>query len=291
MQHKATPLAILGLGAMGSRMARRLLDAGYPVTVFNRSPERCQALAELGARVAATPREAASGSETVLSMVRDEAASRAVWLHPEDGAIHGLSADSIAIESSTLTRDWTSELAATLEGRAAFLDAPVVGSRPQAEAGQLIYLVGGEAEALERVRPVFEVLGGAVHHLGDAGSGTALKLAVNALFGIQVAALGELIGLLRRAGIASDQAAGVLSQLPVTSPAAQAAVQAIAARSFAPLFPIELVEKDLRYLLASGEQLSAALPLSEAARATYAQARDAGYGDDNITGIAQLFDR
>ncbi|MEM7786339.1 MAG: NAD(P)-dependent oxidoreductase [Bacteroidota bacterium] len=194
-------VSILGLGAMGARMAARLLAAGHAVNVWNRTPERAAPLVDAGARLGASPRDAASGAEVVISMVTDDAAARAVWTGPE-GAVFGLGPGAVAVESSTLTPAAVAELAeAVTEAGAVFLDAPVAGSRPQAEAGALVYLVGGDAQAVERVRPLFDVLGGAVHHVGPTGQGAAVKLAVNALFATQVAAVAELLAMLQASGV------------------------------------------------------------------------------------------
>jgi 3-hydroxyisobutyrate dehydrogenase-like beta-hydroxyacid dehydrogenase len=284
-------IAFLGLGAMGSRMARRLLAAGHRVAVYNRSPDRARALAAEGARQASTARAAATGADLVIAMVSDDAASRALWLDEREGAAAGLRPGAIAVESSTLTPGWVRELGARLAARgAAFLDAPVVGSRPQAEGGALIYLVGGEAETLTSVRPVLSALGSAVHHVGPLGAGATFKLAANALFGAQVAVLGELCGVLRHAGIDSSTAIALLSSLPMWSPAMQGAGAQIAARAFAPLFPINLVEKDLRYLVETARAVHALTPTCAAVHDVYTTARRKGHGDDNIAGVAQLFE-
>jgi len=165
----------------------------------------------------------------------------------------------------------------------------VVGSRPQAEAGQLVYLVGGDPDALARATPILGAMGGAIHHVGLIGQGMALKLVVNALFAIQVAALGELLGLLGKAGVNEGVAVEILGQLPVTSPALKGAAALMMTRSFAPLFPIDLVEKDLRYIVETARGMDAAVPTATAVRDVYAQAIGAGHGGDHIAGVAQLF--
>src|SRR5271168_1104442 len=138
-------IAVLGLGAMGRRMAVRLLRAGHSVSVYNRSAGPLHDLVAAGAMAGTTPRAAADGAEIVIAMVRDNEASRAVWCDEQDGALKGIGAGAIAIESSTLTPGWVRELAAKVQQTGAnLLDAPVVGSRPQADAGQLIHLVGGD---------------------------------------------------------------------------------------------------------------------------------------------------
>lgn len=287
----AQTVAVLGMGAMGARMARTFLAAGLMVTVYNRSPEPAKALQNLGAMVAATPRAAAEGVEVVISMVRDDAASRAVWLADHTGAIHGLSAGTVAIESSTLTPGWVRELAARVEGTGAgFLDAPVLGTRPQAEARQLIYLVGGATAALERVAPLLATTSSATHHVGPVGMGATMKLAVNTLYGVQVAIWAETLALLEAQGIAPRAAVQVLNTLPTTSPALQAAGNLMAAGSYAPLFPIELVAKDFGYALATAQATGGTTPILAAVRALYAEAEARGLGSDNIVGIKRLFD-
>ncbi len=284
-------IAVLGVGAMGSRMVQNLLQAEYQVVVHNRTADKVKPLLSQGAVYAATPREAAEQANVVISIVTNDDASRSVWLDPETGAVLGLGNDAIAIESSTLTVNWTRELAAKIGSLgAAFLDAPVVGSRPQAEAGKLIYLVGGEAEVLAQVQPILLAAGAAtVHHIGSIGQGMTMKLAVNALLGIQVAALAEVLGVLTRSGIASQKAMECLGELPIISPAAKGAGALMVTNQHTPLFPIELVEKDLRYVIQAGQASGALTPVSTAIRDLYQEAIAQGYGDDNISGIAQLF--
>ena len=275
---------------MGSRMAQKLLDAGYSVVVYNRTKAKVDSLIDLGAIYAATPKEAAEQADVVISMVTNDEASQAIWLDTETGAVLGLSPDKIAIASSTLTVDWTQELAAVIANRgAAFLDAPVVGSRPQADAGKLIYLVGGQAETLAQVRDSLLAMGGAIHHVGSVGQGMAMKLAVNALFGIQVAALAEMLAMLTRQGISRADAMACLGELPVISLAAKGAGGLMVANNHAPLFPIELVAKDCRYALQTTPTVNATMPISRAIQSVYQDAIAQGYGSRNITGIMHLF--
>jgi 3-hydroxyisobutyrate dehydrogenase-like beta-hydroxyacid dehydrogenase len=283
-------IAVLGLGAMGERMARRLMAAGHVVTVYNRTPERARQLVQAGAKGAATPREAAMESRVVLSMVRDDEASRQVWLDSRDGALAALAPDGLAIEASTLTPAWVEELSRSVEMRGThFLEAPVVGSRPQAEAGQLIVLAGGSPAAFEAARPLLEPLAAAIHHAGPVGHGAVLKLAVNTLFAVQVAALGEVLGMVRKAGIDEQRAVEILGGMPVTSPAMRAVSSLMASKTYDPLFPIGLVEKDLGYAVEAARRADADVPTTEAVRAVYRQALEAGFGGDNIAGVAQLF--
>jgi len=284
-------VAFLGLGAMGMRMARKLIEANHTVSVWNRNPERSKPLAEANAQVASNPREAAAGAEIVIAMVRDDEASRMVWLDQEVGAVHQMAPTAIAVESSTLTVSWTRELASALRQRGTdFLDAPVVGSRPQADAAQLIQLVGGDKDVLARAEPVFKAFSAARHWCGPNGAGAAMKLAVNALFGIQVAALAELIGALRKDGIGPAEAGEALEALPVLSPAAKGDGLSMVARNFAPMFPVELVEKDFGYAVAAAQSLGLSAPVTGAARAVYATAIDKGFGAEHLTSIFRLYE-
>jgi 3-hydroxyisobutyrate dehydrogenase len=284
-----TKVAFLGLGAMGSRMAARLLRAGYDVTVWNRSGGAAARLEQAGAHVMATPRAAAERADIVIAMVRDDTASRFVWLG-NIGALEGMQPNSVAIDSSTLTVSWITDLAKHAgERRIAFLDAPVLGSRPQAEAAQLIYLVGGRDETLNRVRPVLQAMAAAVHHVGDTGAGAALKLAANALFGIQVVAIAELFGLLQRKGLDMPRALEILEATPLMSPSAKGAAMQMLSGTFAPLFPVELVEKDFGYAAEAAKFCGARVPMIEAARTVYAEALRTGLGAENLTGVVRLY--
>jgi 3-hydroxyisobutyrate dehydrogenase len=279
-------ITFLGLGAMGSRMAANLIKAGHSVTVWNRDAAKADPLIAQGAKLADAPKTASQSAEIVISMVRDDEASHTVWLAPDTGAMHGMKKDALAIECSTLTINHIK----TLNLKAAahhirFIDAPLAGSRPQAEAAQLIFFAGGKAEDVAKAEPVLKHMGSAVHHTGDVGSGATIKLMVNALFGIQLAATAELIGLAKSAGIDATKAIEILGTTPVMSPAAKMAAGAMLAGNFAPMFPIDLVAKDFGYVTAAG----ANTPLSTATEAIYKQAIAEGHGNKNITGIAARY--
>jgi 3-hydroxyisobutyrate dehydrogenase-like beta-hydroxyacid dehydrogenase len=274
---------------MGSRMAMSLMKAGHSVIVWNRTAARTQPLVEQGATAAASPREAAKDADVVLAMVRDNDASRRVWLSPDDGALRAMAAGAIGVESSTLTPHWVRELAAAFAARGVpFLDAPVVGTRAQADAVTLIHLVGGEGATLAQVQPVLSAIGNATQHVGPAGSGAALKLLVNALLTIQVATIGELLGAAEGLGLDRRRAGEVIVEMPSCSASAKGATMAMLARNFAPAFPVELVEKDLGYL-ASAVQAHA-LPIAAAARGVFERALAAGFAAENMTAVAKLYD-
>lgn len=278
-------VAVFGLGAMGRRMALRLRAAQYDVVVWSRSsaPDELKDMER-----AASPRAAATGADVVLAMVTDDEASRAVWTDASTGALQGLAKEAIAIESSTLTPAWIAELASVARAHGVgFLDAPVLGSRPQADAGALIHLVGGDAVVLERARPILAAIGGAVHHLGPSPAGAIAKLAANVLFGAQVALLGELLAFVGSSALERSRFVEVMSQLPVASPAAIAAARSMLGDAFPPMFPIALVAKDLGYAVSSAARAGADVPITRTVHDVFAAARD--LYEENITAIAKKY--
>lgn len=284
-----TRISVLGLGAMGSRMAENLLKAGHSVTVWNRTPSAAAALSAAGAKHAMTPREAATDAQFVIAMVRDDEASRELWLAADTGALAGMSEGSIAIESSTLTPSWVRELGkAVVERGLALVEAPVSGSRPQAESAQLVYFLGGTETDVRKAEPVLKVLGKAIHHVGPLGSGAIVKLSTNALLGIQVTALAELIGLLKRSGTDVDLALNAISSTAAWSPAAGNITCSMLAENFAPQFTIELIEKDFGYTLEAAGA-NKALSMIAAARGVFQTAKDRGFGAENMTSVARLY--
>lgn len=279
-------IAFLGLGAMGSRMAAHLIAAGHTVRIWNRSPEKAAPLLQAGAEWSETPAKAAAGADSVLAMVRDDIASRAVWLDPITGALSAMTPQATAVECSTLSLPWVKTLAAAATSRGInFLDAPVVGSRPQADQRQLIFLVGGTETTVGKMAPILQTMGSILHHLGPNGSGAITKLAVNALFGIQVAALAEIIPMITAHIDAPARAVEALIATPAASPAAKAAATSMLSQGFPPLFPVEIVEKDFGY----AAEAAAQAPMIAATRAVFQRAIAAGFGADNLTGIIRLY--
>lgn len=280
-------IGFLGAGAMGARMAARLMAAGHELTVWNRSPERISPLVALGALRAETPANAARDAEFVIAMVRDDEASKSVWLDEETGALAAMTRGAVAIDSSTLSLDGARAIArAARRADIDFLDAPVAGSRPQAEAGQLIYFVGGPTDVCAKSEPILRAMGAAVHHAGPHGAGAAVKLAVNTLFGVQVCAVAELLALFDAVGIDARAAFSIVSETPVASGAAKAAGASMLAGAFAPMFPVALAEKDFGYARAAAAP--AAIPVTAAAHETFRQALRGGLGEQNLTSVAML---
>ncbi len=280
-------VAVLGLGIMGGSMASQLVQAGFSVSVWNRDPAKAEPLGAAGARIAATPADAATGADVVVAMLAQDDASRAVWLG-EDGALAAMKSGAIAIEASTLTLDWVKELAEAAQARGvAFLDAPVTGSKQQAKEGALRFLVGGDEAALNTARPVFEAMGNVVEYLGPVGSGAMVKLANNYLCGVQVASLAEVIALLEAQRVEIEQAMAVITGGAPGSPIVKALTRRMLDQDYQPHFFVPLMAKDLDY---SGRMLAAASipsPIATAARQRFLDGVADGQQDRDIAAIIE----
>ena len=284
-------VAILGLGIMGSGMANRLLSASFPLAVYNRNREKCIPFASRGAFLADSPRAAASRSRVTLSMVANDAASREVWLG-EEGALNGAPPGSVLIESSTLSGDWIQELAAkAVERGCQFLDAPVTGTKPHAASGELVFLVGGSAEALDRARPVFSVLGRDVVHLGPIGSGALMKLVNNFVCGVQAASFAEAMSMVAAGGLDRAQAVSILTGGAPGSGIVKRVAERIAANDFTPNFALRWMAKDLAYALREASTKGISLQTAAAALAVFEQAIAEGHGDEDFSAVSKTSKR
>ena len=206
-------IAFLGTGNMGAAMAARLLAAGHAVTVYNRTLAKTAPLAQAGARVAATPRDAAQGAEAVFAMVGDDESAEAVWTG-EDGALAATTAaNALAIECSTLSHDWVLAFAPQAEAAGfRFIDCPVTGRPDNAAQGELTLLIGAGDADLEAARPLLEPLCTEIVHFGPVGAGTAYKLMVNLMGTVQIAAVAEGLLIAEKAGLDMEKVNHALSR-------------------------------------------------------------------------------
>lgn len=283
----STKVAVLGLGIMGAGMAHQLLKAGYDVAVWNRSPARAEPLVEAGARQADSPADAAAGAAFVVAMVADNDASRNAWLGPQ-GALAAMAPGSVAIDSSTLDPDWIETLAAEMKAAGVhFVEAPVTGSKVQAESGTLRFFVGSDGESLELARPVLDAMGNGVIHLGPAGSGAVMKLANNFMAGIQVASFAEALALIEAKGLDREQAVNVLRNGAPGSPMVGLMADRMLAQNYDPNFLVPLMAKDLGYAGALLASVGIDSGLAAAARARFQQAEAAGFGDRDISSVVE----
>jgi 3-hydroxyisobutyrate dehydrogenase-like beta-hydroxyacid dehydrogenase len=285
-------VAVIGLGAMGSRMARRLLDAGHRVVVWNRTRAKAEHLAQLGAERAQTPAEAAARARLVLTMLADPEALRTVIEGP-DGLAAGLArpaadpagpvAGRTLVEMSTVGPAAVEWLAATLPDGVGLLDAPVLGSLAEAESGTLRIFVGGPAELAERWTPLLATLG-SPQHVGALGSGAAAKLVANGtLFGV-LAVLGEAAALAEGLGLSRQTAFEVLSATPLAAQAERRR-PVIEAGEYPLRFALSLARKDADLVTEAATAAGVDLRVAEAARSWLADAEAAGLGDADYTAV------
>ena len=280
-------IAFLGLGIMGSGMARRLLVHGFPLSVFNRNPEKSRPFAAEGASVASSPREAAARADVIISMVADDNASRSLWLG-DNGALAAARPGTVCIECSTVSVNWVQELAAATTARGCLLlDAPVTGSKTHAAAGELTFLVGGDAEALEKARSVLSAMSKVIVHLGPAGSGALLKLINNFVCGVQVASLAEAVAMIERSGLDRAKALDILSNGAPGSPLVKTVAARMCAPEAAPNFLLRLLAKDLGYAIAEGGKLSVELTTARAALERFQRAITAGLGEKDMAAVIE----
>jgi 3-hydroxyisobutyrate dehydrogenase len=284
-------VAILGLGIMGSGMANRLLSAGFPLTVYNRNPEKCQPFASAGANVARTPREAASAAQIIISMVANNDASRDVWLG-ENGALAGAERNSLLIECSTLSGGWIHELATkAAEQGCRFLDAPVTGTKPHAASGELVFLVGGPAEVVDAARPVFSVLGRETIHLGPVGSGALMKLINNFVCGVQAASFAEALSMIQACGLDRSKAVAILTGGAPGSGIVKRVAERAASGDFTPNFALRWMAKDLTYAVEEASAKTISIQTAAAALSLFQRAIGQGYGDEDFSAIAKMLPR
>jgi 3-hydroxyisobutyrate dehydrogenase len=281
-------VALLGIGTMGRGMAANLLKAGFPLTVYNRTREKAEPLAAQGATIADTPAEGAKGADVVISMLADDSASRAAWLG-EDGALDTMASGSTVIECSTLTPGWIAELDRQTKSRdIGLVEAPVTGSRPQAEAGQLIFLCGAKAATLDAVRPVLAVMSKAILHLGLVGSGGQLKLINNFLCAAQVASFAEAVAWVERTQLDRTQALDFLKTGAAGSGILNAMTDRMTARTYEVNFLLRLLNKDLRYAQTAAAENGVTLTTAAVTQQLFDKAEQQGLGEKDMSAVIEV---
>jgi len=266
-------VGLIGLGLMGRPMGMNLLKAGHKLTVWNRTPGRANELVAAGAVLAKTPYEAAEASEFLLTIVSDPPALESVLWGQEgknDGALAGLRAGSIYVDSSTISPSLVRRIAAACRQRGvAFLDAPVTGGDWGAREGNLVFMIGGDDETLREAEPILGVMGKKWFHLGPSGAGQTMKLAMNAILALEVAAMAEALALVTRAGLRGDQLVEVMQASMARSGVLDVKSPLMLKGDYKPSFPLRLMHKDLGLALDLANQLGVSLPATAAAREIY----------------------
>jgi 3-hydroxyisobutyrate dehydrogenase-like beta-hydroxyacid dehydrogenase len=277
-----TSVAFLGLGLMGAPMARRLLDAGHQLVVWNRSADKAAPLVEAGARPASTPREAAAGAEAVITMLADPPALAVVTEGP-DGVAAGVEAGATVLEMSTVGPAAVHRLRDALPDGVTLIDSPVLGSTPQAEDGSLQLFVGGDTEAVERWLPLLRTFGSPTL-VGPLGSGAAAKLVVNSTLGGTLALFGEALALADGLGLERSAALDVLARSPLGSQVERRR-PALESGEFPLRFRLRLASKDLDLVEAAADDAGVDVRVAPAARRWFDDATEAGWGDEDYSAV------
>ncbi|HYA64451.1 MAG TPA: NAD(P)-dependent oxidoreductase [Candidatus Sulfotelmatobacter sp.] len=266
-------IGFIGLGLMGRPMALNLLKAGHCLTVWNRTAARAHELVAAGAVLAKSPREAAAASDILITIVSDPPALESVlWAHEgqNDGALDGLKSGSTYIDSSTVSPSLAKKISAACKERGVrFLDAPVTGGDWGAREGNLVFMIGGDAEALKEAEPILGVMGKKWFHLGPNGAGQTIKLAMNAILALQVGAMAEALALVTKAGLSGEQLVEVMQASMARSGVLDVKSPLMLKGDYKPSFPLRLMHKDLGLALDLANQLGVALPTTAAAREVY----------------------
>jgi 3-hydroxyisobutyrate dehydrogenase-like beta-hydroxyacid dehydrogenase len=280
-------LGFVGLGVMGSRMARRLLAAGHAVTGWNRTKARAQWLLDLGLRWADSPRAVAEAADVVFTMVTDTQALVAVTEGPE-GILAGLGPGKLFVDMSTVSPQASQALAARVAARGArMLDAPVSGSVATLEQGTLSIMVGGEADAFERARPILAEFGPTVTYVGGNGLAVSMKIATNLSLAVQMLAFSEGVLLAERSGIRREVAVSVLLNSVIASPMLRYRGPFVLQMPPEAWFDVTMMQKDLQLALELGRRASVPLPTAAVANEMLTAARGMGLGTRDF---AALFD-
>ena len=283
-----TRIGFIGLGAMGCRIAGRLLDAGHPVYGTNRTARKAQPLIERGLTWLDTPREVAASTDVLLSMVTDDDALEAITTGPRS-LLGGLAAGQVYVDMSTVSPQASRRLAERVRAIGAYmLDAPVSGSVPQAANGTLAIMVGGEREAFAAVEPLLRELGETVTHVGSNGQGLVLKLAINISLAVQTLAFSEGLLLAERAGVDPDVAAEVMSTSSIGSPMLKARTPLLLHLPDEAWFDVELMQKDIRLARQTAADVQIALPSAAVADQMLTEARRLGYGHRDLAALHEV---
>ena len=282
-------IGFIGLGLMGRPMALNLLKAGHQMTVWNRTASRAEELVASGAKLARSPQEAASGADVVITMVSDPAALEEV-LWGTNGAMQAMKRGCLYIDSSTISPALARRVAAICSEKGVrFLDAPVTGGDWGAKKGELVFMIGGDAETFKEAEPVLTVMGKRLFHLGPNGAGQTIKLAMNLILALQVDALAEALALVTRAGIQGEKLVEVLQSSMGRSGLLDVKAPNLLKGEYVPSFPLRLMHKDLGLALDLANQLGVALPATAAARETYSAVKGAAKEDLDYSAVMKFW--
>ena len=286
-------VGFIGLGLMGGPMAKNLARAGFPLVVWNRKGGKAEELVRestgLDVKAGANPRETATKADILITIVSDPPALEEV-LWGQNGAIEGLRSGSIYIDSSTVSPDLVRKIGTTCTQRGVgFLDAPVTGGTWGAEKGELVFMVGGEGEVLERVKPVLEKLGKRIFLLGPTGAGQTVKLAMNLILALQVDALAEALALVNTEGVPGERLIEVLQSSMARAGVLDVKAPFMLKNEFPPSFPLRLMHKDMRLALELAKRHGLNLPAAAASYSTYDAVKKSSTDDPDYAAVARFW--
>ncbi len=274
-------IGFLGLGHMGSLMVERLMQHGYTLSVYDRTKEKAQEVAQKGATAVNTPKDLGEQVDVVISMVTDNHALDDV-MYGDDGVLAGVkSQHTILIDMSTVSPETSRHLfQVAKEHGVAVLDAAVSGSTPQVQEGSLVYFVGGEESTYQQCKPILEALSKNSFYMGESGKGTTMKMVVNTMLGLELQALAEAITLGEKAGLDRKQLLDVLGQTTVIAPAHKAKLANAEHKDYPVNFALATMRKDFSLIMRLAAELSVSMPATAAAEQMYAAALAQGYDKD-----------
>jgi 3-hydroxyisobutyrate dehydrogenase-like beta-hydroxyacid dehydrogenase len=285
-------VAYLGMGIMGRGMAANLLDAGYDLTVWNRTAEKCQPLVDQGATQADTPADAARNADAVLYCLADDDAVEAVVTGP-DGLLSVADEGQVFVDMSTVHPSTsTTQAEAYAQRGAGFLSAPVFGSKDEAAEGHLWIVAGGLPETFERVRPVLEPLSASIHHMGaDVRAGTSMKLVGNLLVAAMLEGLAEALVLARKSDLDLDQVLDVLGEVDFRSPLYDGMGPSMATHDFSTFFALKHMLKDANLIARLAEDLNVPVPGHTTTRERLKAAVNQGWGEENASALVKILEQ
>src|SRR5882672_2964611 len=285
-----TRLGFIGIGNMGSRIARRLLDHGYQLTAYNRSREAAEALVKYGATVAESIAEIASKADVILSSLTNDEAVKSVYTNPQ-GVFAYARQGSAVIEMSTVLPATSRELYdLSREAGVKFLDSPVSGSTPSAEEGTLTLFCGGDEELFQAAQPIFSSIASQSFYLGDSGSGTAMKLVANTLLGVGMQAIAESVALGQKEGLDRHRLLEVLSSTAVIAPANLGKLSRADVGDYSAQFPIRLMNKDFGLVLKTAAAAKVPMPATAAAFQMNVAEFSEGKEEEDFSAVIKLME-
>jgi 3-hydroxyisobutyrate dehydrogenase-like beta-hydroxyacid dehydrogenase len=284
-------LGFVGLGTMGGRVARRLLQAGHEVRGYNRTPAKAAWLVDEGVELCNSPREVAEASKVVLCMVTNTHALEQVVLGP-DGILAGLGPGKILVDMSTVSPEASRGIAARVRAKGAqMVDAPVSGSVSTLEAGQLSIMVAGDRHAFEAVRPILLDIGPSVDYVGENGKAVQMKIAINLCLAVQMVAFSEAVLVAEKGGISREDAVAVLLKSVIASPMLKYRGPFVLDLPEEAWFDVDMMQKDMLLALESGRRLDVPLPTSAVANEILTAARGMGLAAKDFAAVFEVLAR